>query len=178
MREYTESFIQYVVGAALCLPTKEKKMREITGQINATGIKVAIVVSRFNSFFTEQLLKGAIDCFLRHDGKDDDLTVVRIPGANEAPVVADKLASTGGYDAIVVLGAVIQGATPHADLINGTVARAISHIALKSGIPVLNGIVCAQNLEQAIERSGTKQGNKGWDAVMTAIETVAVLKGI
>lgn len=153
-------------------------MREITGQINASGMKIAIVVSRFNSFFTEQLLKGAVDCFLRHGGGDDDLTVVRVPGANESPIVTDKLASSGNYDAVVVLGAVIQGATPHAELINGTVARALSQIALKSGIPVLNGIVCAQNLEQAIERSGTKQGNKGWDAVMTAIETVAVLKGL
>ena len=153
-------------------------MKEINGQINASGMKVAIVVSRFNSFFTEQLLKGAVDCFLRHNGSDNDLTVVRVPGANESPVVTDKLASTGGYDAIIVLGAVIQGATPHAELINGTVARALSTIALKSGIPVLNGIVCAQNLEQAIERAGTKHGNKGWDAVMTAIETVAVLRDI
>ena len=153
-------------------------MREITGQISASSMKIAIVVSRFNSFFTEQLLKGAIDCFLRHQGSDDDLTVVRIPGANESPIVADKLAASGSYDAIVVLGAVIQGATPHAELINGTVARALSNIALKSGVPVLNGIVCAQNLEQAIERSGTKQGNKGWDAVMTAVETVAVLQSV
>ena len=153
-------------------------MREITGQLNASGIKVAVVVSRFNSFFTEQLLKGATDCFLRHQGSDDDLTVVRIPGANEAPVVADKLAATGSYDAIIVLGAVIQGATPHAELINGTVAKALSNIAMKSGIPVLNGVVCAQNLEQAIERSGTKQGNKGWDTVMAAIETVAVLQSV
>ncbi len=151
-------------------------MKEITGQINAKGMKIAIVVSRFNSFFTEQLLKGAVDCFLRHGGADDDLTVVRVPGANEAPVVVSKLASSDNYHAVVVLGAVIQGATPHADLINGTVARALSNIALACDKPILNGIVCAHNLEQAIERSGTKQGNKGWDAVMTAIETVAVMK--
>ncbi|MFO7936327.1 MAG: 6,7-dimethyl-8-ribityllumazine synthase [Kiritimatiellia bacterium] len=153
-------------------------MKEITGKINAEGMKFAIVVSRFNSFFTEQLLKGATDCFLRHEGADQNLTTVRIPGANEAPVVVSKLTASGSYDAVIVLGAVIQGATPHADLINGTVARAVSNIALKSGIPVINGIVCAQNLEQAIERSGTKQGNKGWDAVMTAIETVAVMKNL
>lgn len=153
-------------------------MREITGQINAKGMKIAIVVSRFNSFFTEQLLKGAVDCFLRHEGDDTNLTTVRIPGANEAPVVVSKLSATGDYDAVVVLGAVIQGATPHAELINGTVARALSTIALKSGVPVINGIVCAQNLEQAIERSGTKQGNKGWDAVMTAVETIAVVKSL
>ncbi len=153
-------------------------MREINGQLNAQGMRFAVVVSRFNSFFTEHLLKGAVDCFLRHGGADDDLTVVRIPGANETPAVAAKLAASGSYDAVVVLGAVIQGATPHADLINGTVARTLAGIAVQSGVPVINGIVCAQNLEQAIERSGTKQGNKGWDAVMTAVETVAVMKSL
>jgi len=153
-------------------------MKEIVGKLDATGMKMALVVSRFNSFFTEQLVKGAADCFVRHGGKDADLTVVRVPGANEIPQVAQKLAASGKVDAVVALGAVIQGATPHADLINGTVSRAISKIALDSGVPVLNGVVCAQNLEQAIERSGTKQGNKGWDAVMAAIETVAVLKAI
>jgi len=153
-------------------------MKEITGQINAKEMKFAVVVSRFNSFFTEQLLKGAVDCFLRHEGADEKLTVVRIPGANETPIVVNKLAATGEYNAIIVLGAVIQGATPHADLINGTVARALANVALNSGVPVINGIVCAHNLEQAIERAGTKQGNKGWDAVMTAIETAAVLKNL
>ena len=151
-------------------------MKEINGNLNATGMKMAIVVSRFNSFFTEQLVKGAEDCFIRHGGSADDLTLVRIPGANETPAVVQKLAKSGGYDAVIALGAVIQGATPHADLINGTVARALSKIALDTGIPVLNGIVAAQNLEQAIERAGTKQGNKGWDAVLAAIETVSVLK--
>ena len=153
-------------------------MKEIAGKLDATGMKMALVVSRFNSFFTEQLVKGAVDAFLRHGGKDADLTLVRVPGANEIPQVAQKLAASGKVDAVVALGAVIQGATPHADLINGTVARAVSKIALDTGVPVLNGIVCAQNLEQAIERSGTKQGNKGWDAVVAAIETVAVLKAI
>jgi len=151
-------------------------MKEINGNLNATGMKMAIVVSRFNSFFTEQLVKGAEDCFIRHGGSADDLTLVRIPGANETPAVVQKLAKSGGYDAVIALGAVIQGATPHADLINGTVARALSKIALDTGVPVLNGIVAAQNLEQAIERAGTKQGNKGWDAVLAAIETVSVLK--
>jgi len=148
------------------------------GKLDAAGMKLALVVSRFNSFFTEQLVKGAADCFVRHGGKDADLTLVRVPGANEVPQVAQKLAASGKVDAVVALGAVIQGATPHADLINGTVARALSKIALDTGVPVLNGIVCAQNLEQAIERSGTKQGNKGWDAVMAAIETAAVLKAL
>ena len=153
-------------------------MKEIAGKLDASGMKMALVVSRFNSFFTEQLVKGAADCFVRHGGKDADLTLVRVPGANEIPQVTQKLAASGKVDAVVALGAVIQGATPHADLINGTVARALSKIALDTGVPVLNGIVCAQNLEQAIERSGTKQGNKGWDAVMAAIETAAVLKAL
>ncbi len=153
-------------------------MKEIAGKLDSTGMKMALVVSRFNSFFTEQLVKGAVDAFLRHGGKDADLMLVRVPGANEIPQIAQKLAASGTVDAVVALGAVIQGATPHADLINGTVARAISKIALDTGVPVLNGLVCAQNLEQAIERSGTKQGNKGWDAVVAAIETVAVLKAI
>jgi 6,7-dimethyl-8-ribityllumazine synthase len=153
-------------------------MKEIAGQLDATGMRMALVVSRFNSFFTEQLVKGAADCFVRHGGKDEDLTLVRVPGANEVPQVVQKLAASGTYGAVVALGAVIQGATPHADLINGTVARALSKIALDTGVPVLNGIVCAQNLEQAIERAGTKHGNKGWDAVMAAIETVSVLKAI
>jgi len=151
-------------------------MKEIVGKLDASGMKVAVAVSRFNSFFTEQLVKGAADCFVRHGGRDEDLTLVRVPGANELPQVAQRLAASGKVDAVVVLGAVIQGATPHADIINGTVARALSNIALGTGVPVVNGIVCASNLEQAIERAGTKQGNKGWDAVAAAIETVNVLK--
>ena len=146
--------------------------------MDATGLKMALAVSRFNSFFTEQLVKGAVDCFVRHGGKEADLTLVRVPGANELPQVAQRLAATGKVDAVVALGAVIQGATPHADLINGTVARALAKISLDTGVPVLNGIVCALNLEQAIERAGTKQGNKGWDAVAAAIETVNVLKAL
>jgi 6,7-dimethyl-8-ribityllumazine synthase len=153
-------------------------MKEIVGKLDATGLKMALAVSRFNSFFTEQLVKGAVDCFVRHGGKEADLTLVRVPGANELPQVAQRLAATGKVDAVVALGAVIQGATPHADLINGTVARALAKISLDTGVPVLNGIVCALNLEQAIERAGTKQGNKGWDAVAAAIETVNVLKAL
>ncbi len=153
-------------------------MKEIVGNLDATGLKMALVVSRFNSFFTEQLVKGAADCFVRHGGKEENLTLVRVPGANELPQVAQRLAAAGQVDAVIALGAVIQGATPHADLINGTAARALAKIALDTGVPVLNGIVCALNLEQAIERAGTKQGNKGWDAVAAAIETVNVLKAL
>lgn len=153
-------------------------MQEIIGKLDASGMKMALVVSRFNSFFTEQLVKGAADCFTRHGGQEADLTLVRVPGANELPLVVQRLAASGTVDAVIALGAVIQGATPHADLINGTVARAFAKIALDTGVPVLNGIVCALNLEQAIERAGTKQGNKGWDAVMAAIETVNVMRAL
>ena len=153
-------------------------MKEIAGKLDATDMKIAVVVSRFNSFFTEQLVKGAADCFERHGGCEANLTLVRVPGANEIPQIAQKLAGSSRYDAVVALGVVVQGATPHADLINGTVARALSKIGLDTGVPVLNGIVAAQNLEQAVERAGTKHGNKGWDALLAAIETVAVLKAL
>ena len=153
-------------------------MKEIVGNLTAKGVKLAVVVSRFNSFFTEQLVEGAEDCFIRHGGNADDLTLVRVPGANEIPLVASRLVVTGNYDAVLALGVVIQGATPHADLIEQTVARTLSEISLKGGIPVINSVVAAQNLEQAIERAGSKMGNKGWDGVMAALETVAVLQGI
>lgn len=152
-------------------------MNEINGKLTAKGMKFAFIVSRFNSFFTEQLLKGAADCFIRHDGAEEDITVVRIPGANEAPLIAQKLAKQP-YDAIVVLGAVIQGATPHAGLINGAVSRALAQIALESGKPVINGIIAADTIEQAVERSGTKAGNKGYDVTASAIEMVNVCRQI
>ncbi len=153
-------------------------MREIAGQLSASKMNAVFVVSRFNSFFTEQLLKGAVDCFVRHGGRDEDVTVIRVPGANELPLIAQQVAVSKKYDMVVVLGAVIQGATPHADLINGTVARALAKISLKTGVPVLNGVVCADNLEQAIERSGTKAGNKGWDVTQSAIEMVSLCKQV
>jgi len=150
-------------------------MKEIVGNLDATGLKMALVVSRFNSFFTEQLVKGAADCFVRHGGKEENLTLVRVPGANELPQVAQRLAAAGQVDAVIALGAVIQGATPHADLINGTVARALAKIALDTGVPVLNGIVCALNLEQAIERAGIKTAGRGWEAALTALEMADLL---
>ena len=141
-------------------------------------MKFALVASRFNSFLVEQLVKGAEDAFVRLGGKAADLTLVRVPGAYESPVVAAKLARSGKYDAVVVLGAVIQGATPHAALINETTARAFAQLSLETGTPVLNGIVSADNLEQAVERCGTKQGNKGFAAVQAAIEAVDVLRQV
>lgn len=151
-------------------------MNEITGQLSAKGLRLALVVSRFNSIFTEQLLKGARDAALRHGAEEADLTAVRVPGANEIPLAAAKLARSGRVDAVVALGAVIDGATDHAMLINTSVARALAQIGLETGVPVLNGIVCAHNLDQAIERSGSKAGNKGFDTVVAAIEAVNVLR--
>lgn len=151
-------------------------MKEIIGTLAAKGMKFGFIVSRFNSIFTEELLKGAHDAAMRHGAAEEDLIVVRVPGANEIPLAAKKLATAGNVDAIVALGAVIDGATDHAMLINTSVARALSQIGLESGIPVLNGIVCAHNLDQAVERSGSKAGNKGFDTVCAAIEAVNVLR--
>jgi 6,7-dimethyl-8-ribityllumazine synthase len=150
-------------------------MKEINGELIAKGMKIAVVVSRFNSFLTEQLVKGAQDAFIRMGGDDNDLTLVRVPGAYEIPLVAKQLAQKG-VDAVVCLGAVIQGATSHAALINETTSIAFSKISLKTGVPVIDGVVSAESLEQAVERCGTKQGNKGFSAMQAAIETVNVVR--
>ena len=151
-------------------------MKEINGELTAKGLKVAMVVSRFNSFLTEQLVKGAADAFVRLGGTEKDLVLVRVPGAYEIPLAAQKLAAGKKVDAVVALGAVIQGDTAHAGLINETTARAFSQISLETGVPVADGVVAAENLEQAVERCGTKQGNKGFSAMQAAIETVNVVR--
>ncbi|MBA4386886.1 MAG: 6,7-dimethyl-8-ribityllumazine synthase [Verrucomicrobia bacterium] len=151
-------------------------VREVSAKLVATGLKVGIVVSRFNDFLTKQLVGGAIDCLVRHGGAEKDIVVVWVPGANETPIAAQKLAKGGKFDAVVVLGAVVQGATPHADLINSQVSRGLSQIALQFDVPVINGVVAADNLEQAIERCGTKAGNKGWHAALAAIEMANLSK--
>lgn len=151
-------------------------MKEINGELSAKGLKVAMVVSRFNSFLTEQLVKGAADAFVRLGGAEKDLVLVRVPGAYEIPLAAQKLAAGKKVDAVVALGAVIQGDTAHAGLINETTARAFSQISLETGVPVADGVVTAENLEQAVERCGTKQGNKGFSAMQAAIETVNVVR--
>ena len=152
-------------------------MKEVNGMLDAKGLKIGIVVSRFNSFLTEQLVKGAVDAFVRLGGDEKDLVLARVPGAYEIPLAAKKLAEKKGFDAIVALGAVVQGATAHADLINETTSRAFSEISLTTGVPVLDGVVSAENLEQAVERCGTKQGNKGFSAMQSAIEMANLLKG-
>ena len=153
-------------------------MKEIEGKLSAKGLKVALVASRFNSFLVEQLVKGAADAFNRLGGDAAGLVLVRVPGAYEIPVTAKKLAASKKFDAVVGLGAVVQGATAHAALINETTARAFTEIALATGVPVVDGVVSAENLEQAVERCGTKQGNKGFAAMQAAIEPANVLKQI
>ena len=151
---------------------------EVSVNLCAEGLKMGIVVSRFNDFLTKQLVAGATDCLIRHGGKESDITVVWVPGANEAPLAIDRMAKSGKYDALIALGAVVHGATPHADLINGQVSRTLAKTSIDEGVPVLNGMICADNLEQAIERAGTKAGNKGWNAAQGAIEMANLYKAI
>ena len=151
-------------------------MKEIEGKLSAKGLKVALVASRFNSFLVEQLVKGAADAFNRLGGDAAGLVLVRVPGAYEIPVTSKKLAASKKFDAVVGLGAVVQGATAHAALINETTARAFTEIALETGVPVVDGVVSAENLEQAVERCGTKQGNKGFSAMQAAIEMADLMR--
>lgn len=136
------------------------------------------MASRFNSFLVEQLVKGAQDAFVRLGGNESDLTLIRVPGAYELPLVAKRMAESGAADAVVCLGAVIQGATAHAALINETTARAFCEISLECQVPVADGVVSAESLEQAVERCGTKQGNKGFSAMQAAIEMANVLRSL
>ena len=152
-------------------------MKEINGALDAKGQKIGIVVGRFNSFLTEQLVKGAVDAFVRMGGDERDLTLVRVPGAYEIPLVAKRMAMKK-FDAVIALGAVVQGATAHAELINQATAKSFCEISVETGVPILDGIVAAENLEQAVERCGTKQGNKGFSAMQAAIEMVNVIKKV
>lgn len=152
--------------------------KEYSGNLDAKGIKVGIVVSRFNDLFTGQLLKGALDCLLRHGAAERDVEIAWVPGAYEQPIALKKLAQTGRFNALIALGAVIQGATSHAGLINAQVARALTQISLEFSIPVVDGIVAADNLDQAIERCGSKAGNRGWSAAQTAIEMASLISSL
>ncbi len=145
-------------------------------KLDATGLRVGIVVSRFNGFIAERLLEGALDALIRHGAADGDITVVRVPGAFEIPLVTQKLAGSGKYDAVVCLGAVIRGATPHFDYVAAEVSKGVAQVSLKTGVPVAFGVLTTDSIEQAVERAGTKAGNKGFDAAMTAIETANLLK--
>ena len=154
-------------------------MRTVEGQMNqGSEDRYAILVGRFNSFVVEHLLAGAIDTLKRHGVNEDNITIVRAPGAWELPVVAKKLAAKGDFDAIIALGAVIRGSTPHFDFVAGESAKGLGVVSLEFTLPVINGIITTDSIEQAIERSGTKAGNKGSEAAMTAIEMVNLLKAI
>ncbi len=150
----------------------------IEGHLVASGARFAIVVSRFNEFITESLLSGALDALKRHGVDLDDVTVARCPGSFEAPLVIKKLAETGRYDAVICLGAVIRGATAHFDYVAGQVATGAARVALDAGIPVIFGVITTDTIEQAIERAGTKAGNKGAEAAVAAIEMVNLLRSV
>ena len=148
----------------------------IDGKLDATGLSFGIVVGRFNSFIGERLLEGALDALVRHGAADANIDVVRVPGAYEIPLTAQKLAARNKYDAIICLGAVIRGSTPHFDYVAGEVAKGIAQVSLAAGVPIAFGVLTTDTIEQAVERAGTKAGNKGFDAAVTAIETVNVFK--
>ncbi len=151
-------------------------MRYFEGELKAEGLKFGIVVGRFNDFITGRLLEGAKDALLRHGAADSDIDVMRVPGAFEIPLVAKKAAKNGGYDAVICLGAVIRGATPHFDYVAAEVSKGVAQASLETGVPIAFGVVTSDTIEQAIERAGTKAGNKGWDAALTAIEMARLLK--
>jgi len=144
--------------------------RILEGQYSAKGKKFAIVVSRFNELISKKLLEGALDCLARHGGNTDDVDIAWVPGAFEIPVATKRFAATKKYDAIICLGAVIRGATPHFEYIAAEVTKGIAQVSLEFGLPVSYGVITPDTLEQALERAGTKAGNKGWDAGMSAIE--------
>ncbi|MCH8289099.1 MAG: 6,7-dimethyl-8-ribityllumazine synthase [Candidatus Marinimicrobia bacterium] len=150
----------------------------IEGELKAVGLKFALVVGRFNSIISNQLLEGALDCLRRHEAKDETQDVYWVPGSREIPAVAKKLVESGKYDGVICLGAVIKGATPHFDYVAQEVSRGISDLAYNSNIPVIFGVLTTNSVEQALERAGTKMGNKGWDAALAAIEMHNLFKKI
>jgi 6,7-dimethyl-8-ribityllumazine synthase len=150
----------------------------IAGKLDATGMRVAIVVGRFNDFVAQRLLEGSIDALVRHGAAADDLTVIWVPGSFEIPLAAQEIAEQGRVDAIVCLGVVIRGETPHFDFVAGEASRGVGGIGLRARIPTAFGIVTTETLEQAIDRAGGKQGNKGADAALAAVEMVSLLRAL
>ncbi|WP_006459209.1 6,7-dimethyl-8-ribityllumazine synthase [Thiomicrospira aerophila] len=153
-------------------------MKTLAGNLQADGLKIALVVGRFNSFVVDHLVAGAVDTFVRHGGQADNLTQILVPGAFEIPLAAQKVAASGEYDAVVALGAVIRGGTPHFDYVAGECAKGLGQVMLDHNAPVAFGVLTVDSIEQAIERSGTKAGNKGGEAMMSAIEMINLLKQI
>lgn len=148
------------------------------GHLSASGLSFGVVVARFNSFITEKLLTGCIDALRRHGAGEDDVEVAWVPGAFEIPLAARKMAESGRYDAVICLGAVIRGATPHFDYVCAENAKGIAAVSQTTGVPTIYGVITANTIEQAVERAGTKAGNKGWDAALSAIEMANLLKEI
>ena len=150
----------------------------IEGKLDAKGMRIGILVSRFNSFVSERLVEGAIDAVLRHGASQENIVLVRVPGAFEIPPAAKQMAESGKYDAVICLGAVIRGATPHFDYVSAEVSKGIAMVSMEAKVPVSFGVLTTDNLEQAIERAGSKSGNKGFDAAMAAIEMANLYKAL
>ncbi|MCI5605426.1 MAG: 6,7-dimethyl-8-ribityllumazine synthase [Clostridia bacterium] len=153
-------------------------MKVIEGVYSGEGLKIGIIASRFNEFITSKLVSGAEDCLKRHGVADEDMSVAWVPGAFEIPVIAKRMAASGKYDAVICVGAVIRGATSHYDYVCSEVSKGIAAVSLETGVPVLFGILTTDTIEQAIERAGTKAGNKGTDCAMSALEMVNLIKNI
>ena len=153
-------------------------MTTYEGKLNGKGMKFALVVGRFNELISSRLYEGALDCLRRHDVADGDVDSAWVPGAFEMPLVAQRLAATGKYDAVICLGAVIRGGTPHFDYVAAEAAKGIAKVSLDSGVPVVFGVLTTDSIEQAVERAGTKHGNKGWDAAVSALEMVSLSKAL
>ncbi len=154
------------------------KIKTIEGDLTIRGIRFGLAVARFNSFVVESLLDGAIDILLRHGAVDNDLEIIRVPGAFELPLVVQKMANSKKYDTIIALGAVIRGGTPHFEYVAGECTKGLSQVMMQSGLPISFGVLTVDSIEQAIERAGTKAGNKGAEAAMSAVEMVNVLRKI
>ncbi|MBR4903797.1 MAG: 6,7-dimethyl-8-ribityllumazine synthase [Selenomonadaceae bacterium] len=153
-------------------------MKVYEGNINGKNLKFGIVVARFNEFITSKLLSGALDAFKRHETPEENISVAWVPGCFEIPLIAKKMASTNNFDAIICLGAVIRGATTHYDYVCNEVSKGVAQVGLQSGVPTIFGIVTTENIQQAIERAGTKSGNKGFDAAVSAMEMANLLKNL
>lgn len=151
-------------------------IRVLEGKVVAEGMKVGIVASRFNSFIVQKLLDGAVDGLVRHGMTEEDITAAWVPGAFELPIVAKQMAESGKYDAVICVGAVIRGSTSHYELVCNEVAKGIAQVSMQTGVPVLFGVITTENIEQAIERAGSKAGNKGYDCALSAIEMVNLKK--
>lgn len=153
-------------------------MKIFEGDLQAKGLKFCIVISRFNEFITGKLLDGAKDALVRHGVREEDIDIVKVPGSFEIPLIAKKMAEKETYNAVICLGTVIRGATPHFDYISAEVSKGIATVSMETGVPVAFGVLTCDTIEQAVERAGTKSGNKGWDAALTAIEMARLLKNL